>query len=219
MTFQPFGLEALADRLDVAAVVLVLVAEDDDRRLLGERPRAHRVHVGEDAGEVLRAVQLEVALGIERRQVDPDVAEAAHRLEPRGAVGVEVRGVGQDRDGQAAVEEDPAALLEERIHRGLVVVRQEDDDPLAAGRDDLVHERHEELLAHDLLVARVHRDGAERAAMVAARAGLERDVEQVRAARLGLDVVDQEARGPQVLEDRRSPRPAPGPPRCAESAA
>ena len=92
---------------------VVLLAENDDRGFLRELARAQRVHVREHAREVSRSVKPMVPLGVERRKVDADVSEAAERFEPRGAVGREVRGVRQDRDGQPAREEETAPLFEE----------------------------------------------------------------------------------------------------------
>ena len=116
--------------------------------------------------------------------------------------GVKSERVGQDADrGAPRAKRSRHALLEERVEGRLVVVRQEDDDVSPADLDDLVDDRLEELLAHHLALPRIDGDRAERAAVVADRAGLERDEEQVRPPGLRVDVVDQEPRGAQVLQD------------------
>ena len=128
LTSQPFGPKRARICLDVAPVASSSSPSTTIAVSSASVARPHRVHVGEHAGEILRAVQLEVPLGVERRQVDADVAEAARAPRAARRARGEVRRVGQDRDRQSALEEDPAPLLEERIDRRLVVVRQEDDD-------------------------------------------------------------------------------------------
>src|SRR6266851_5352581 len=90
-----------------------VASQDHDRSLPGKLSGSHRFDVRDHAREVARAVELFVTLRVEGGQIDADVAKAARLLEAPGALRTEVRGVGQDRDRQAAIEERAASLLEE----------------------------------------------------------------------------------------------------------
>ena len=151
---------------------LVFVSQHNDRSLLGESAGGKRVDVGEHAREIPSPVQLEVAFRFECGKIDAHVAESPGLLDPRDALRSQMRGVGQQRDGESSGEEREAALLEEWVHGGLVVIGEKDDDFTPSDLHDLVGNRLEEPLTHDLTLARIYRHGAEGATVIARRAGL-----------------------------------------------
>src|SRR4029077_12555315 len=73
-------------------------------------------------------------------------------------------------------------------------------DLASRDRENLVENRLEQSLTHHLPLARIDRDRAERTTMVAGRARLQREVEQMRLADFRLHVVDQEPSSPKVVE-------------------
>jgi hypothetical protein len=83
-------------------------------------------------------VELLVAVGPQRRQVDADVTKSSEALEELAALRREAGGVGQDADGELAGEEIADTVLEQGVEGRFVVVVEEDDEPLAPGLDRLL---------------------------------------------------------------------------------